>query len=379
MSGLYIHIPFCRSKCFYCDFFSTASAGDMDFYAEALMTEWSLRKGELQQPVKTIYLGGGTPSLMPTDQISRLIGSIASGGVDIDALEEFTIEANPEDITAETIEGWRRIGINRISIGIQSFDERELASIGRRHSSEASVKALQCLAGSGINYSADLIYGLPGQSLDDWERNLDTLLRFRPPHLSAYLLSYEPRTRLYAMLEKGTVTESDEQLATQMYELLCRKTGDAGYRHYEISNFALPGMEARHNSAYWDYTEYLGLGCSAHSFTGEARRANPANIRGYVDSMRRQAVCAELDEETEEDRLNDYIITSLRTSKGFRRAVAERRFSPSVMNKFDAELEYFLENNKQKGGLRMNDNGDISISENMWLMSDAIMRELIVE
>ena len=351
----------------------------MAAYAEAVMTEWSLRKGELYQPVKTIYMGGGTPSLMPTDHISRLIGRIASDGVDIDAIEEFTIEANPEDITAETIDGWRRIGINRISIGIQSFDERELASVGRRHSGVASANALQCLAGSGINYSADLIYGLPGQSLADWERNLDMLLRFRPPHLSAYLLSYEPRTRLYAMLEKGAVTEADEQLATQMYELLCRKTRDAGYLHYEISNFALPGMEARHNSAYWDYTEYLGLGCSAHSFTRRERRANPANIRRYVDSMRRQTVCAELDEETEADRLNDYIITSLRTSRGFRRAVAERRFSPAVMNKFDAELKYFLENNKQKGGLRMNDNGDISICENMWLMSDAIMRELIVE
>lgn len=379
MSGLYIHIPFCRSKCYYCDFYSTASSGGMADYADALIAEWKLRRHELTQDVTTIYLGGGTPSLMPLADLERIVKAIEADGVSMDSITEFTLEANPEDINDGNIDGWRSIGINRISIGVQSFDEDKLKAIGRRHSPAASSAAMDILQSSGINYNADLIYGLPGQTLEDFAHDLDRMLQWRPPHMSCYLLSYEPRTRLHAMREKGIISEADEQLATEMYEMLCGRMAATGYRHYEISNFALPGMEARHNSSYWNYTEYLGLGCAAHSFTRMKRRANPTNVKAYVNAMKQGMEFVDVEEETEEERLNDYIITSLRTSAGFCRKFADQIFSARTMCKFNTNLSNLTKMCEQTGALIMKENGDFSISEKMWLRSDAILRELIVD
>lgn len=351
----------------------------MAAYADAIITEWDLRRSELTEKVNTVYLGGGTPSLMPASDLARIADALAGGGVDVDALEEFTIEANPEDITQENLDSWRRIGINRVSIGVQSFDSERLRLIGRRHSPEASEAALTLLRDNGINHSADLIYGLPGQTLADFGRDLDRMLAFRPPHMSCYLLSYEPRTRLYAMLEKGVVSEADEELASEMYNLLCRKTAGAGYRHYEISNFAFPGREARHNSSYWNYTEYLGLGCAAHSFTRMRRRANPGNVRMYVEAMGSGSIVADEEAETESERLNDYIITSLRTSSGFSRLFAERMFSNQALQKMDANIANLTKSINQTEILDIKPNGDFLICESMWLKADAILREIIVD
>lgn len=381
MAGLYIHIPFCRSKCFYCDFFSRPQHDEADAYVDALLTEWQLRHEEPGERIETIYIGGGTPSLLSDKQLQKLIAGIGKG-IDIRSLKEFTVEANPEDICKERIDTWAAMGINRISIGIQSFNSNELTAIGRRHSAESSVKALECLQKSGINYSADLIYGLPEQSTEEWMANLRTLLQFNPPHFSAYLLSYEPGTRLYAMRENGKVAETDETTACDMYEMLCQTAADNGYRHYEISNFALAGMEAKHNSAYWNLTPYLGLGTSAHSFDGNLRRYNPWDIRRYITSLteRRQTIF-ETEEESDSNRFNDYVITALRTLNGFSEAFAANKFGNRLTARFSDNVKKLSERTLDNGcnlHLLRNADGNLVIPERLWLRSDAILREIIV-
>lgn len=381
MAGLYIHIPFCRSKCFYCDFFSRPQHDEADAYVDALLTEWQLRHEEPGERIETIYIGGGTPSLLSDKQLQKLIAGIGKG-IDIRSLKEFTVEANPEDICKERIDTWTAMGINRISIGIQSFNSNELTAIGRRHSAESSVKALECLQKSGINYSADLIYGLPEQSTEEWMANLRTLLQFNPPHFSAYLLSYEPGTRLYAMRENGKVAETDETTACDMYEMLCQTAADNGFRHYEISNFALAGMEAKHNSAYWNLTPYLGLGTSAHSFDGNLRRYNPWDIRRYITSLteRRQTVF-ETEEESDSNRFNDYVITALRTLNGFSEAFAANKFGNRLTARFSDNVKKLSERTQNNGcnlHLLRNADGNLVIPERLWLRSDAILREIIV-
>lgn len=372
MSGLYIHIPYCRSKCAYCDFFSTPCNDDADDYVEAVIKEFAMRRHEIDEPFTTMYLGGGTPSLLSQVQLGHLfegIGTLA----DLRQFREVTIEANPEDITCQTLEFYAELGINRVSIGIQSFDAHELESISRRHNAADSIMALDVLQKSGINYSADLIYGLPGQTLANWEANLIRLLEFQPPHFSAYLLSYEPGTRLYARLMAGKVHETDESEALDMYGLLCRMARDAGYRHYEVSNFALPGKEARHNSAYWTYTPYLGLGVSAHSFDGCVRRFNPIGIKDYINGINAASPVFAVDDESDVNRFNDYVITSLRTAHGFDVRFAEGLFGAPMVQRFLANVSQLPD------GMLVNLGTLISIPESNWLTSDAIMRELILD
>lgn len=371
---LYIHIPFCRNKCAYCDFFSTpARYGDDVYnrYTDALLKEWTLRSDELPALPETIYLGGGTPSLLSIRELGRLLNELLAE-IGSARLKEVTIEANPEDITHDWLQSVMELGFNRISIGIQSFDADELASVERRHSPEDSISALTVLSETGINYSADLIYGLPGQNVRQWQKNLDRLLSFRPPHLSAYLLSYEPGTRLYARMASGKIKETDEETARQMYDYLCRRTADAGYLHYEISNFSLPGMEAVHNSAYWDFTPYLGLGASAHSLDKDGiRRYNPLSVKDYVAPLTSPDPTAPfiIDKETTRNRFNDLIITALRTSRG----LAHQAVPSLFRREFERNLAPLLRTGA------VTDNGTaFTIPESRWLTADAILRDLII-
>lgn len=240
-STLYIHIPFCRSKCAYCDFYSMAGRQpEYEEYVEAVLAEWRLRRGELPCAPQTLYLGGGTPSLLPLGNLEKLLAGLQLRPA---RMLEVTIEANPEDVTPRWIQVVSSMGISRISIGVQSFSSTELRAIGRRHSPDEALRALDALSASGINYSADLIYGLPAQSLPDWEENLRRLLAYRPPHFSAYFLSYEPGTPLYARLQQHLLEQATDETALAMYTRLCLCAAQAGYHHYEISNFSLPGRE----------------------------------------------------------------------------------------------------------------------------------------
>ena len=311
--------------------------------------------------------------MLPVDLLTRMLEGIADH-IDLHRLEEVTIEANPEDIDSSTIRLFESSGINRISIGIQSFHDEELAAVSRKHSASDALTALDALSASGVNFNADLIYGLPGQSLGAWEDNIDRLLEYAPPHFSAYLLSYEPGTRLYAKLLKGEVAEASESMAHDMYAMLCEKASGAGYEHYEISNFALPGKKAVHNSLYWHYVPYIGIGVAAHSFDGKTRRINPGNVKLYIEKLHSGIMACCEEEETIIDRFNDYVITSLRTNDGFDSSLASSCFNNSLVNQFIANIRRM-----PAGALIKTPDGNYVIPEQKWLTADAVLRELILD
>ncbi len=377
MAGLYIHIPFCHGKCAYCDFYSLGAPVEslLERYAGAVVAEWRMRRSELAgSPITTLYVGGGTPSALPPRLLEAIVRGVMADGVSLGDLQEFTIEANPEDLTPEWLAGVRALGVDRISMGVQSFDDALLKTVNRRHDSARAVEALEILRRSGMNYSADLIYGLPGQTLEQWRGDLGKLLDFEPPHFSAYLLSYEPGTPLHARLARGEVSEAPEQLAEAMYAALCEQSAARGYRHYEISAFGKPGREAVHNSSYWNYTPYLGLGCAAHSFLPDGTRMfNPPNIMAYLRDIEGGLCPAETDEETESDRLNDYIITSLRTDTGLALDFLRDRWGLETFQSVGQAADPFL----LSGHLTMTAAG-FRIPECHWLTADSILRELIL-
>lgn len=371
MAGLYIHIPFCLSKCSYCDFYSglrpAASAG----YIDALIAELSLRRDEISEPFTTIYIGGGTPSVMPVAELQRLAVAIA-GHVDISRAEEFTIEMNPEDVTADLLSACRDMGINRISMGVQSFDDNMLRAINRRHDARRALAAIELLGNQDWNYSTDLMFGLPGQTLHDWQCDVDRLMDIKPPHMSAYLLSYEPGTRLYAMLQTGKVSEASEELASDMQRYVTESARANGYLHYEISNYAQPGHRSRHNSSYWNMTPYLGLGASAHSYDGRLRRINPPDIRKYMASLTRGETAAQTEDETPDEIFNDYIITGLRTASGLSLETLRRLFPAAFLTGLLSDAAPLV-----AAGRLILTPSTLSIPEQHWLKSDAIMRDLL--
>lgn len=364
---IYVHIPFCHCKCAYCDFYSTPDTRRMEAVVERIVEEYSLRADELGGgPSRTLYFGGGTPSILPPELFKRLAERLYRPG----ETEEFTIEVNPEDVTAEAVAYWRECGVNRVSMGIQSLRDAELRAVGRRHSAAEAIAAIHTLRDGGIdNLSCDLIYGLPEQSAETWRESVEGLLEERPEHISAYCLSYEEGTVLTRRLEQGRIEAASDELIEEMYSYLCARLREEGYEHYEISNFALPGRRSRHNSAYWTGVAYLGLGPGAHSldFRG-VRRFNPPDVRKYTDPSGPFPV-AVVDEEDDTDRLNDKIITALRTAEGLQ---LEGALSGPECEELMERASGFI----RRGELIAKD-GRLSIPEESWLRSDAILRKLI--
>lgn len=347
MAGLYVHVPFCRHKCAYCDFYSGPLRGfRAEDYAEALMREHMSRR--IADKYSTVYIGGGTPSTMPAALLRPLL-ALGEG--------ERTIEVNPEDVTPQTAGQWLEAGVNRVSMGVQSMIDSELKAVGRRHTAAEATCAFRTLRDAGFdNISLDLIYGLPGQTPETWRQSLAELLTLGPEHLSAYSLSYEPGTLLHTRLMAGKIAETPEDTVVEMYETLCALTRKAGFTHYEISNFAKPGRQSRHNSSYWDSTPYLGLGPGAHSFDGVQRGFNPPNLGEY---MKKPAGVFRIEEETPTERHNDLVMTALRTDRGL---------DPTVLTPQELLTARKLLEPTPEGNLR--------ISEADWLRSDPIMIEL---
>ncbi len=372
MAGIYIHIPFCHSKCSYCDFYSIPMPGLKSDYIKALVKEleiW-LQKKEVQGIVwDTVYIGGGTPSILALEELLTIVKALPLKNV-----KEFTIEANPEDVNDEWASAVKSFGINRVSIGIQSFSDEELKLVGRNHTSKQAVQALHVLRKNGIeNISADLIYGLPGQTFESWKSSLDSLLAFKPEHISSYALSYEPGTRLYAQRNTGKISETDDDTINCMYDYLINITSEHGFDHYEISNFGLPARHSRHNSSYWTFTPYLGVGAAAHGFIGNTRYANPWNIKKYIDTIMTGELIAEKEDLTPDDIYNEYLMVSLRTSEGL--------LFPRVIELTDHEHYEFLKKGIQKinhEGLIIPTLSGIRIPENNWMVSDAIIRDLMI-
>lgn len=325
-SGLYIHLPFCVSKCAYCDFYSTPHSQLAPRYVDALRREFDARIAGYPLPAfTTVYLGGGTPSSLPPALLDSLMTWLP-----LDEMIEMTVEVNPEDVTPDFIAWLRSSPVNRVSMGVQSLSDAELSLIGRRHNARRALDAYADLRrGGSDNISLDLIFGLPGQTIDSWTDTLRRTLALQPDHLSAYALMIEPGTRLWAMKQARRFTEPSQELSDAMYRRLCTATVDAGLNHYEISNFAMPGRHSRHNSAYWDLSPYLGLGAGAHSHYADCRYFNPSDLRGYIaapESFTR------LDPETPEERINDYIMIRLRTANGLSSDDFARRFGTGPLS-----------------------------------------------
>lgn len=316
MAGLYIHIPFCKKRCIYCDFYSSIDMSQKERYIRALSREWQGRCTELGNVnIDTVYFGGGTPSQLCISELDSLFDSLI--GIDWGQCKEVTIEVNPDDLTKDYVGGLVSLPVNRISMGIQSFKDSDLLFLNRRHTSLQAVNAVKLCQDAGFeNLSVDLIYGLPGQTLESWEQNVKKAIALKIPHISAYNLIYEEGTGLSTLLRKGKVRECDEELALQMFGLLIDMLEQEGFEHYEISNFALPGRYSRHNTAYWQNVPYLGIGASAHSYNGYTRSWNVPDLRQYCDKIESGNMAYTLEQLSFDDLYNDFVLTSLRTMWG---------------------------------------------------------------
>ena len=317
MAGIYIHIPFCKRRCIYCDFFSTTQSEKKPTYIHALCQELEMRKNYLEgEEIETIYLGGGTPSQLTEEELNEIFTSLYNiYKVKEDA--EITLEANPDDLTPEYVSMLRRLPINRISMGIQTFQEETLKLLHRRHTARQAIEAFQRCREAGFrNISIDLMYGLPGETLKIWKEDLQQAIALHPEHISAYHLIYEEGTALWKLREEHQVKEADEDLSVTLFKTLIDELKQAGYQHYEISNFCLPGLHSRHNSSYWTGKKYLGCGPSAHSFNGSSRQWNIASLDNYLKGIASGKPNYEIEELDLYTRYNDFVITSIRTCWG---------------------------------------------------------------
>lgn len=317
MAGLYIHIPFCRTRCIYCDFYSTVGEELQGRYVDALLREWAMRRDELRgERVETVYIGGGTPSQLPPVLLHRLFDGLCRE-IDFAACTEVTFEANPDDMTAGYAAELATLPINRISMGVQSFSDDDLRFLRRRHTATQAIEAVaRCREAGFSRINIDLIYGLPGQTPHSWQENLNRALSLDLPHISAYNLIYEEGTALDLLRRKGVVQECDEVLSERLFDMLVDTLIAAGYEQYEISNFALPGEYARHNTSYWTDVPYLGLGASAHSYDRVARRRNVASLHDYITRIENGVPTYETEQLDADTRYNDRVITELRTMWG---------------------------------------------------------------
>lgn len=365
MAGLYIHVPFCHSKCAYCDFYSLGRKDSTkeQLFVGALKNEWRVRRDEISETIRTVYIGGGTPSHLQPAFLMDILAIAA----ELPHISEFTVEVNPEDVTPGLCRLLTDAGVNRVSMGVQSLSDIELAEIGRRHSAQKALEAVALLRSHGINnISCDLIFGLPRQSVKSWTDSLKKMLILRPEHLSSYLLSYEPGTRLTARLNRGLITETAEETIEEMYSILCEETKAAGYEHYEISNYALPGHRSRHNSAYWTCTPYLGLGPGAHSFDGQNRSFNEPNLKKYIESG---GIINEKESLTPDERRNEKVMLALRTAEGL--CLSDFHDTGRLI----ADARKFI-----RQGILLLDNGGnhLKMAERHWLVTDSVLTDLFI-
>ncbi len=330
-AGIYIHVPFCRTRCIYCDFYSTTRTEWRQRYVEALCNELRMRRNYLAgRSIRTVYFGGGTPSQLEEDHFQRIFDAIRQN-YGLDACEEITLEANPDDLTESYVRMLRRLPFNRLSMGIQTFDDDMLRRLNRRHTARQAIEAVDRCRQAGLtNLSIDLIYGLPGETDERWLRDLRQAVALDVAHLSAYHLTYEEGTPLHRMLMSHRVDEVDEESSVRFFSTLMEVLAQAGYEHYEISNFCQPGMYSRHNSSYWQGIPYLGCGPSAHSFDGESREWNVASLERYLAAIEAGQRLFETETLDLPTRYNEFVMTALRTRPGIDLQRLEVLFGPRL-------------------------------------------------
>lgn len=370
MAGIYLHIPFCKQACHYCNFHFSTSLKHKNEFLDALLKEIVLRKNYADDElVETVYFGGGTPSLLTQQELGTIMNQLKQH-YNISPSAEVTFEANPDDINPAALTGWKNEGINRLSIGVQSFFEEDLLWMNRAHTAGQATDCIRQAQDAGItNMSIDLIYGTPGLSDDKWMTNLNTAVSLHVPHLSCYALTVEPGTALDHMTRKKKVANVNSEDQARQFLLMTDFLQKNGYEHYEISNLALPGKRSKHNSSYWSGAKYTGLGPSAHSFNGESRQWNVANNALYIQSLKKDELPFEIEHLSEEQKLNEYVMTSLRTMEGLDIAHVNTKYTEELLK----SAEQFI----QKKWIENNSNQLILTREGK-LFADGIAAELFV-
>lgn len=372
MSGIYIHIPFCKQACHYCDFHFSTSLSKKKELVNALCMELVLRKDELKDEVETIYFGGGTPSLLSSEELKQIFETIYRN-YSVSKNPEITLEANPDDLSNNLIIQLSKSPINRLSIGIQSFYEEDLKLMNRAHNAS---EALDCIVEAKKyfeNISIDLIYGIPGMSNERWGKNLEIALKLDVPHLSCYALTVEPKTALKKFIEKGIVPPVDEEAAKHHYEILLSKTEKAGLENYEFSNFGKLGFHSRNNTAYWEGKSYLGIGPSAHSYDGKTRSWNVANNTKYIKSIEEGKLPSVSEILSKEDKYNEYIMTGLRTKKGVSLEKIEKDFGANYKKYLLEQSQVHLNNE-----MLYFDNNKLLVTKKGKFLSDGIASHLFM-
>ncbi|NMC99054.1 MAG: radical SAM family heme chaperone HemW [Bacteroidales bacterium] len=370
MAGIYIHIPFCKSRCIYCDFYSSTQTEHINNLIEAECTELKIRADANHEVIETIYFGGGTPSLLKAGQLSQILNTIYHYySVAEDA--EITLEANPDDVSKDKILDYVKLGINRISLGIQSFDDEILRFLSRRHNALKAEQAVIDINNAGIeNTSIDLIYGIPQMSVESWQRSLEKAVDLPVKHISAYHLTIEEGTPLSHLVKENNIAEVTEETSVLHFRMLREVLLNKGFKHYEVSNFSLPGWESKHNSSYWCGKKYIGIGPSAHSFDGEKRRWNIASTNDYIKNI--HADFFEEEKLTINDRFNEYLLTRLRTKKGADLNELQQ-IDKKIFSQWEPQFNKLVHENLIK-----TQNSIFYIEQENWLMLDYIIRELFV-
>lgn len=374
MGGIYIHIPFCRQACRYCDFYFTVSTHYQDQFTKSLLKELVLRASDQQgNKMESLYLGGGTPSLLSHDNLQKIIRQVRDN-YNLSENAEISIECNPDDLKASQLRELHQLGFNRISMGIQSFREEDLKLMRRSHSARQALCAVEDASSAGFdNITVDLIYGIPAQTPAMWKKNILRALALPVNHISAYHLTFEAGTVFDHWRKKGKIAPVAEDESVKMYLLLREELGRAGFEHYEISNFAKKGWRSRHNQLYWSGEPYLGFGPSAHSFDGNRRFWNVASLKKYMSSLEEGKKFWEAEELSTRERYHDYLITSLRCSEGANSQIVEDRFGTEMKQFFLEKAACFVDE-----GQMFQIKNNIAIHPDSWLLADHIMREMFL-
>ena len=358
MAGIYIHIPFCKQACHYCNFHFSTSLQLKNDLITALLKEIEITEIFSEAgAIETLYLGGGTPSLLLLNELEKIKEAI-DRKFGTPAFKEITLEANPDDINPENLANWKKAGINRLSIGVQSFFDGDLEWMNRAHNARQAIDCIRMAQRSGFqNLSIDLIYGTPGMSDENWAKNLETAMSLEIPHLSCYALTVEPKTALQVMIAKKKRSDIDAGQQSRQFLQMTHELQEKGYEHYEISNFAKPGWRSRHNSSYWQGQHYYGFGPSAHSYDGSSRSWNIANNALYINSLLKGIVPAEREILSATQMLNEYIMTSLRTMEGLDLKIVEKKFGTGMAHEIFKALGKY-------------ENGRIQRSGNNWILTE---------
>jgi oxygen-independent coproporphyrinogen-3 oxidase len=373
MSGIYIHIPFCKKACHYCDFHFSTSLQKKDEMVLALANEIVLRETEFKdEVVETIYFGGGTPSILEIQDLRFLIDEVYRN-YNVTENPEITVEANPDDLTETRIIGLSQNKINRLSIGIQSFFEEDLKLMNRAHNSEEAKKCLEIATKYFDNISIDLIYGVPNMSNEKWLQNIKTALSYNVPHISSYALTVEPKTALHTFIQKGIIPQPDDEVAQQHFHLLVDKLEEAGFIHYELSNFGKENYFSRNNSSYWLGKKYLGFGPSAHSYNGISRSWNVSNNSLYLKSIAENILPSETETLTQTDRYNEYVMTGLRTIWGISLNRIEQEFGKTYLDYLNQQASKYIEDH-----LLFVDDNILRTTKNGKFFSDGIASDLFM-